>query len=586
MMFLYKYRFYLMIMFYLVISFLMVWLDILPGWRRVCDLNDEVARQNSQLHSLQEVAQKAQAEMMVKPSLDIDVMVAEITRLTLNQHLRLQSLDYLGEIATPYGDAGRLHMVVTGSMDAMLLWSTMLSSKLFIMVITDFSLQLVQQQWQLDAHVLLLPMPGTIQEQALLVTKQRLPICGVSWLKLGESDEYTVLRSSVSMMNDHVSLDWREVSLVDALHMMAKLMNYNVVLSAQISGRVNLQLQQADLLEAWRLLLSTYGIEAVKKKAIWYLAPRDEIMKQQQALLSWQQQQEQSVPLHTEIWPIRFAKAEEVAHFLQNNHLNLLSKRGHVHAEIRTNALCVQDLPSHLQKIRDIIRKIDVPIKQVLIKVRIASVDKEYERELGVMFAAKSSKMQSSGSSMVGSLMHEITNYGVMLGRLTDSSLLDLKLSALEQAGHAELISNPSLFTVNQQPAAIEAGDEIPYQEVSDSGGTAVAFKKAVLGLKVTPQVLPDQRVLLQLQVNQDRPSTHLVQGVPTISTHQIRTNVLVADGKTIVLGGVYEVNQEQGESRTPYLSQIPVVGGLFRQQLHKKNKRELLIFVTPKIMT
>jgi len=213
-----------------------------------------------------------------------------------------------------------------------------------------------------------------------------------------------------------------------------------------------------------------------------------------------------------------------------------------------------------------------VPVKQILIETRLATVDSDFERELGLHFSIQDplTAQQSAG------------HYSLAVARLADGALLDIKLSAMENAGRAELISNPSLFTANQQPASIEAGEEIPYQETSRNGATTTVFKKAVLSLKVTPQIMPDETVLLQLQVNQDKPSNKMVQGVPTISTRQIMTNVLIKNGQTVVLGGIYEMSSEQGEEKLP----IPLLDLLFREKNVKKRKRELLVFVTPRIMT
>ncbi|HSW71329.1 MAG TPA: type IV pilus secretin PilQ, partial [Gammaproteobacteria bacterium] len=168
---------------------------------------------------------------------------------------------------------------------------------------------------------------------------------------------------------------------------------------------------------------------------------------------------------------------------------------------------------------------------------------------------------------------------------LADNSLLDVKLAALENAGHGELISSPSLFTANQQLASIEAGEEIPYQEASSSGATTVVFKKAVLSLKVRPQLLPGKKILLQLHINQDRPNTRLVLGVPTISTRQLLTNVLIPNGQTVVLGGIYEINKEKSKETFPFLAKLPLVGSFFQLNKQRHNKRELLIFVTPRVI-
>ncbi len=222
-------------------------------------------------------------------------------------------------------------------------------------------------------------------------------------------------------------------------------------------------------------------------------------------------------------------KAEDIGHVLQDSTSSLLSKRGHVRVDVRTNIICIQDTADHLAESDKVIKRLDVPVQQILIEARLASVDNAFERELGINFA-----VNAEGESAAPLAQH----YSLAVARLADGSQLDIQLAALENAGHGELISSPSLFTANQQTASIESGEEIPYQEKSLSGDTTIAFKKAVLSLKVTPQILPDNEVSLQLQVNQDRPSNLVVQGVPAISTRQISTHVLLNNGQTIVLGG------------------------------------------------
>ncbi|MBV8802089.1 MAG: hypothetical protein JO131_03825 [Gammaproteobacteria bacterium] len=240
--------------------------------------------------------------------------------------------------------------------------------------------------------------------------------------------------------------------------------------------------------------------------------------------------------------------------------------------------LYVQDIEDHIQSIDTLIKNLDIPVQQILIEAHLASIDSDYERELGLSFSSK----QQNGDS---SKPNESSQYHLAIIPLAKDSFLDVQLAALENEGHGELISSPSLFTANQQTASIESGEEIPYQEISKSGATAVAFKKAVLSLKVTPQIMPGNKILLQLQVNQDKPSNRMILGVPAISTRQISTHILVKSGQTIVLGGVYESNKEKGQQRIPFLGKIPFIGWIFNLQNMAENKRELLIFVTPKII-
>lgn len=577
-----------LVMLYLLLTILMLSYDFLPKWQQWQALRAEIDLQNSQVTQLREQAaliHQPTTNMLAAPNQENESLVT-IVQLLHQHQLHLHTADSLGALTTPYGMAENIRIHVTGDLIEIAQSLAALQQAIPAAIVSDFALREIDQQLQMKMQILLFKYTVDREPNAATPLSPYIPICGVSWIHLTDGRVLPIHVEQAAGTAKRFSADLRNTPIATVLHVLAKLFQQNIIVSPQLPGLVNLQLQEVDPKQVFHLLLNTYGLAKSSVGNIWYIAPRGELMKQQQDEVAWLALQEQRLPLQTEVWQIRYAKAGEIAHLLQDAQASLLSKRGHVRVEARTNSLCVQDIPEYIQKIHRVIQRVDVPVKQVLIKVRIVSIDKEYERELGVIFTVKAPVEQSSGVSVAKALTREMGNYSVAFSRLADSSLLDVKLSALEQAGHAELISNPSLFTANQQVASIEAGDEIPYQEVSESGGTAVAFKKAVLGLKVVPQVLPGDRVLLQLQINQDRPSNRLVQGVPTINTHQIHTSVLVANGKTVVLGGVYELNQETGENRIPYLADLPVVGNLFKQQLKKKNKRELLIFVTPKIMT
>lgn len=382
-----------------------------------------------------------------------------------------------------------------------------------------------------------------------------------------------------------ITLELQHAQLPEAIRLIARFLDINVIISPTVLGDATLNLHDAAPAEALDLLLVSHGLAKWREGNVWYIAPQAELIKRKEQELKWQAISLEAAPLQTKIWQIKYGNAKDIAGIIQDEHAALLSKRGKVRVDQRTNMICVQDVMVRLLDIDSLVRRLDVPVKQILIETRLASVDNDFERELGIDFSVKSS------APTVGQMTENISGstpgrYSLAVARLADGSLLDIKLAALENAGHATLISSPSLFTANQRPASIEAGEEVPYQEVSESGGTAVTFKKAVLALRVLPQVLPGQRVMLQLQINQDRPSHKTVLGVPIISTRQMQTNVTVRAGETVVLGGIYENNQELAEQRVPFLSRIPVLGWFFTQRNTRANRRELLIFVTPKIMT
>lgn len=393
------------------------------------------------------------------------------------------------------------------------------------------------------------------------------------------------ISSAVIPDNVNVTLEMQNINLPDAIKAIAKLLDMNVVVSSSVRGHAMLNINNINSSQALNALLLSNGLAKSRVENVWLIAPQNEIVKLKQEELKWRELDEETAPLLTRVWQIKYAKASDVAGLLQDEHASFLSKRGKVKVDSRTNRICIQDLASRMENVRRLINHVDVPVQQISIAARLVSVDCDFERELGIHFSVKQDQAESNEKITGKSFVQDNGRYSVAVAKLADGSLLDMKLIALENAGHAELISNPSLFTSNQQSASIEAGEEVPYQEVSESGGTAIAFKKAVLGLKVTPQILPGKKVLLQLQINQDRPGNKMIQGMPAISTRQIVTNVLVKSGQTIVLGGIYETNTESSYSGLPFLSRIPYFGLLFKQQNRRDKKRELLIFVTPKII-
>lgn len=372
-------------------------------------------------------------------------------------------------------------------------------------------------------------------------------------------------RGFAGSFNPKISLDLQNVTIQDALHIVAKLMQHNIVISPSVQGMTSVHFSQIPAQDAFNSMLASNGLREWEKNQIWYVGSYAEWMKLQQQKIEWENFAEDTSPLVTRIWQVRYAKAEDILRLIEDAKHSLLSKRGQARIDKRTNTLIVKDHLSRLREIEQLLARIDIQVEQVLIETHLASIDSDYERALGIHFST--------------------TDEGISIFKMANGNALDLKLAALEKSGHGKLISSPSLFTMNQQTASIESGEEIPYQETSGSGATSVTFKKAVLSLKVTPQVMPGNQVMLQLQVNQDKPNKRVVLGVPAISTRQMSTHILVKNGETIVLGGIYESTQEEDQQEIPILSKIPLVGWLFQQQNILNNKRELLIFVTPKVI-
>jgi type IV pilus assembly protein PilQ len=361
-----------------------------------------------------------------------------------------------------------------------------------------------------------------------------------------------------------------------------------------------------------------------------FVAPAAEIAAREKELLAARQQVQELAPLRTEYLQINYAKASDLAALIKSNaNSSLLSERGSVAIDERTNTLLLQDVSERLSDIRRLVSTLDIPVRQVLIEARIVIVNDDYSRELGVRFGTTAAFTHggADGAGILGAtgfVTEEdevvlspnpaltidgrpgfvqgdpIDRYMVNLpvanpaGRLAltllDSDyLVDLELSAAQLEGRGEIISSPRLITANQREATIEQGVEIPYQESSASGATTTSFKKAVLSLKVTPQITPDNRVILDLTVAKDSVGQLVASAtggfVPSIDTREIVTQVLVNDGQTVVLGGILETERRDAETKVPLLGDVPVLGRLFKTTSKTDNKDELLIFVTPRIL-
>ena len=308
--------------------------------------------------------------------------------------------------------------------------------------------------------------------------------------------------------------------------------------------------------------------------------------------------------LASDLVQINYAKANEIAHLLQDKNSLLLSKRGSLTVDARTNMLWIKDSSRRIQKIKEVVEQLDIPVKQVQIEARIVNVTKEAILDLGIRFGISNPSNLSGTLNGANQLLQGVAaladrlnmdfgapvpnpaSIGIALAKLGDGILLDLELSALESEDKAEIVANPRLVAANQQAAVIESGEEIPYQEATLSGATAGAFKKAVLSLKVTPQITPDNRLLMEIEINQDSPSGRLINGVPAINTKAIHTVVLVNNGQTLVLGGIYKQDKNNTVKRVPFLGNLPIIGALFRNLHRKVKNEELLIFITPRIIT
>jgi type IV pilus assembly protein PilQ len=344
------------------------------------------------------------------------------------------------------------------------------------------------------------------------------------------------------------------------------------------------------------------------------IAPSEEIAAREKLELESQKQIKQLEPLYSEFIQVNYAKASDIAKLLKSSDTSLLSDRGTATIDARTNTLLVQDTAAKLADIRKLVAKLDIPVRQVLIESRIVIANNNFARDLGVKFGYSKTVDYNddhvlviggkqpgdlitnpttpfevpAGSGITGLITDlGVTNptgsLGLAVGKL-GSHLLQLELNAMEAEGQGEVVSSPRVLTSNQKEAYIEAGTEIPYQEASSSGATSTSFKKAVLSLTVTPQITPDDRIIMDLNVNKDSVG-RVFNGVPSIDTKEVGTQVLVDNGETLVLGGIYERDRLDEEDRVPFFGELPMVDWLFKTTRKKDEKSELLIFITPKIV-
>ena len=392
----------------------------------------------------------------------------------------------------------------------------------------------------------------------------------------------TLLKPTVTHTATHnLSLNFNDIPVRDLLELLAEYKGVNLILSDSVAGTVTVRLENVSWAQALQTILRMQGLSQQEHDAILFIAPTQEMTVLEQQNLQTQQ-------LSNSLFRMSYAKAPDMAALLQDKTNHLLSERGSIVSDTRTNALWIRDTMPHLDQIRLFLRDMDVPARQVQIAARIVNVDEDSVEELGLKFgtvAPTSTKPPGELHMDLPLGIEDIGHFTVAIARLGEGVILDMELSALEREGRARLISNPELITSDRQSATIESGQEIPYQEKTSSGATSISFKKAVLSLKVTPEITPGNKILLNLAVNQDKISALSFNGVPAISTEQVQTQILVNNTETIVLGGIYEESNSHIHERIPFWGSIPVLGALFTNKQTRAERKELLIFVTPKII-
>ena len=448
-----------------------------------------------------------------------------------------------------------------------------------------------------------------------------------------QEDGSTLFSETKEYEGQRLTLNFQDIETRAVLQLLAETSGRNIVVSDTVQGNVTLRLRNVPWDQALDIVMTTKGLDMRQNGNVIIVAPAEEIAARETADLEAKQAISELEPTYSEFLQVNYAKASDLAMLISaegGGGNSLLSDRGSIAVDDRTNTLLIQDTAERLQDIRRMVTTLDVPIKQVLIESRIVVVSDDFSRDLGVRLGLTAFNENGSDGlttisgtgagtdTMIGSALENLadpangTIYPVAIPQLgnrynvnvpiTDAAgrfalailksdfLVDLELTALEAEGRGEIVSTPRVITANQKEARIEQGVEIPYQQSASSGASTIQFKKAVLSLTVTPQITPDNNIIMDLKVHKDNVGDIISTGglggtVPSIDTRSVETQVLVADGQTVVLGGIYETERRETINKVPFLGDIPFVGNLFKSKSRIDNKAELLIFVTPRIL-
>ncbi len=398
---------------------------------------------------------------------------------------------------------------------------------------------------------------------------------------------------------ERLSLNFQDIEVRSVLQLIADFTGLNVVVSDSVTGNVTLRLKNVPWDQALDIILNTKGLDKRQKGNVLYIAPAEEIAAREKAALEAEKEVQELATLYTEIISLNYADAQEMAALLKSQQgsssigtssNSLLSSRGSVTVDSRTNSLLVQDTSEKLEEIRELINTLDVPVRQVLIEARIVNASDNFTRNLGVSFSASDKHLHDGDLNVTTDFAINLPapnpagTLGLALAKIPLGTALDLELSAAQTESTAEIVASPRIVTANKNTARIEQGVEIPYQEASSSGATSTSFKKAVLSLEVTPHITRDDRINMDLNVKRDSVG-QVFNNIPSIDTREVQTRVNVDNGQTVVLGGIFEETVTNGTTRVPFLSDIPILGHLFRTDTRRNDRAELLIFVTPKII-
>jgi type IV pilus assembly protein PilQ len=446
-------------------------------------------------------------------------------------------------------------------------------------------------------------------------------------VKAAVEKKATLFSPDKQYSGEKLTLNFQDIETRAVLQLLADVSGRNIVVSDSVQGNVTLRLQSVPWDQALDIVLATKGLDKRQNGNVMIIAPAEEIAAREKADLEARKEIRELEPLVSEYLQVNYAKADDLAKLIKGKSQNsLLSERGSVALDERTNTLMVQDTAERVSDIRRLVSTLDIPVRQVLIESRVVVVRDDFSRDLGVRWGVTavddhgSSLLSTTGSAagndtIIGSAISNINSSGnpypvtpptlndrfnvnlpvanpagrLAVALLNENFLVDLELSALQAEGRGEVISSPRVITANQKEAFIKQGVEIPYQEASSSGATSTQFKEAVLSLTVKPQITPDDRIIMDLRVTKDSVGKVITNErggqVPSIDTRSVETQVLVNNGQTVVLGGIYETEQGEDLRKVPFLGDIPGLGYLFRSTTRVSKKSELLIFVTPKIL-
>ncbi|HEX7046173.1 MAG TPA: type IV pilus secretin PilQ [Gammaproteobacteria bacterium] len=439
-------------------------------------------------------------------------------------------------------------------------------------------------------------------------------------IKPVEEEEVAEANREKEYTGERLTLNFQDLEVRAFFSIIADLTGMNVVVSDSVTGNITLRLQNVPWDQAVDIVLRTKGLAMRQNGNVMLVAPAQELAAMERMELESRAQIQELEPLRSEFIQVNYAKAADLAALIEGSEdASILSERGSVTLDERTNTLLVRDTAERLANIRQLVQTLDIPVQQVLIESRIVIANEDFNKELGIRLGytnynltpdADEWALTSGSTSQNLGLVEDISQgnalefldpnrYNVNMpvtspagsiafAVLGNSYLVDLELSALQAEGRGEVVSSPRIVTANQHEAMIQQGVELPYQEASASGATTTQFKDAVLELRVTPQITPDDRIILDLAVKKDNLGENVATPtgfIPTIDTRELTTQVLVNNGDTVVLGGVYETTRTQSVQKVPLLGDIPVIGALFRSKQQVADKRELLVFITPKIL-